>query len=57
MKKLFAWTMAALLLVSLAALPGYGQTAQDVVKKLIDAQGGRKYLETIKDTRARATSN
>ena len=50
MKKLFAWTMAALLLVSLAALPGYGQTAQDVVKKLIDAQGGRKYLETIKDT-------
>ena len=50
MKKLFAWTMAALLLVSLAALPGYGQTAQDVVKKMIDAQGGRKYLETIKDT-------
>jgi outer membrane lipoprotein-sorting protein len=50
MKKLFAWTMAALLLVSLAALPGYGQTAQDVLKKMIDAQGGRKYLETVKDT-------
>jgi outer membrane lipoprotein-sorting protein len=50
MKKIFAWTMAAAVLVSLAALPGYGQTAQDIVKKMIDAQGGRTYLESIKDT-------
>jgi outer membrane lipoprotein-sorting protein len=55
MKKLFAWTMAAVLLVSLAALPGYGQTAQDVLKKIIDAQGGRKYLETIKDSTSSGT--
>jgi len=50
MKKLFSWTMAALVLVSIAALPGYGQNAQDVLKKMIDTQGGRKYLETVKDT-------
>jgi outer membrane lipoprotein-sorting protein len=55
MKKLFAWTMAALLLVSIATLPGYGQTVQDVLKKMIDAQGGRKYLETIKDTTSTGT--
>jgi hypothetical protein len=55
MKKLFAWTMAAALLVSLAALPGYSQTTQDVLKKIIDAQGGRKYLETVKDTTSSGT--
>ncbi|HVP91763.1 MAG TPA: hypothetical protein VMS75_11175 [Terriglobales bacterium] len=55
MKKLLAWTMAAAILVSLAALPGYGQTAQDIVKKMIEAQGGRKYLETIKDTTSSGT--
>lgn len=55
MKKVFAWTMAAAVLVSLAALPGYGQTVQDIVKKMIDAQGGRKYLESIKDTTSTGT--
>jgi outer membrane lipoprotein-sorting protein len=55
MKKVFVWTMAAAVLVSLAALPGYGQTAQDIVKKMIDAQGGRKYLESIKDTTSTGT--
>ncbi|MGA2362441.1 MAG: hypothetical protein ABSG73_08260 [Candidatus Aminicenantales bacterium] len=50
MKKLFSWTMAALILVSVAALPGYGQNAQDVLNKVIDAMGGRKALTAIKDT-------
>jgi len=50
MKKMFAWTIAVALLVSVAALPGYGQTAQDVLKKMVQAQGGAKYLETIKDS-------
>jgi outer membrane lipoprotein-sorting protein len=55
MKRVFAWTTAAAILVSLAALPGYGQTAQDILKKMIEAQGGRKYLETITDTTSSGT--
>jgi len=50
MKKALVWTTAALALVSIAALPGYGQTAQDVLKKVVEAMGGRKALAAIKDT-------
>jgi outer membrane lipoprotein-sorting protein len=50
MKKSFAWIMAALLLVSLTVQMSYSQTAQDVLKKMIDAMGGRKALAAIKDT-------
>jgi outer membrane lipoprotein-sorting protein len=50
MKRFLSWTTAALILVSLAALPGYGQTAQDILNKVIDAMGGRKALTAIKDT-------
>lgn len=55
MKKIFAWSAAALILVGAMALPGYGQTAQDILKKMIDAQGGRKYMESIKDTTSTGT--
>jgi len=50
MKKATAWILSAAVLMTLAALPGYGQTAQDVLNKMIDALGGRKALEAIKDT-------
>jgi outer membrane lipoprotein-sorting protein len=50
MKKSFAWIMAALLVVSLTVQTGYSQTAQDVLKKMIDAMGGRNALTVIKDT-------
>ncbi|MGA2363710.1 MAG: hypothetical protein ABSG73_14805 [Candidatus Aminicenantales bacterium] len=50
MKKHFAWTMTAVIALSFSALPGYGQTSKDVLNKMIEAQGGRKYLETIKDS-------
>jgi len=50
MKKATAWILSAAVLMTLAALPGYGQTAQDVLNKMIDAMGGRKALEAIKDT-------
>jgi outer membrane lipoprotein-sorting protein len=53
MKRLFALTAVAVVLASLVVLPGYAQTskdAQNVLNKMIDAQGGRKYLETLKDT-------
>jgi len=50
MKKATVWILGAAMLMTLAALPGYGQTAQDVLNKMIDAMGGRKALEAIKDT-------
>ncbi len=50
MKKTTAWILGATVLMTLAALPGYGQTAQDILNKMIDAMGGRKTLEAIKDT-------
>src|SRR5512135_2995051 len=55
MRKIFAWTAAALILVTAVAVPGYGQTAQDILKKMIDAQGGRKYMESLKDTTSTGT--
>lgn len=59
MKRTTAWILGAALLVALAALPGYGQKAPTasstkealgVVSKMIEALGGRKALESIKDT-------
>jgi len=53
MKRQLAWTMAVLLALAWVAQPGFGQIAkdaQDVLNKMIDVQGGRKYLETIKDS-------
>jgi hypothetical protein len=59
MKRTTAWILGAALLVALAALPAYGQTSQSisspkdalaVLNKMIEALGGRKVLEAIKDT-------
>ena len=55
MKKATTWILSAVVLMTLAALPGYGQTAQDVLSKMIDAMGGRKALEAIKDTTTTGT--
>jgi outer membrane lipoprotein-sorting protein len=38
-----------LFLLILFAAPGFGQKAADIVEKMIEAQGGRKVLESIKD--------
>ena len=59
MKKQFAWIMAGAIVLSLAALPGYGQVpkdAQQILNKMIDAQGGRKALESIKDSTTTGTA-
>ncbi len=50
MRKPTAWILTAIIAVSFAAVPCFGQSAQDVLNKMIAAQGGRKYLETIKDS-------
>ncbi len=50
MKKFAAAIAAVLLVVTAVSLPVQAQTAQDVLAKMIDAMGGRKALEAVKDT-------
>ena len=50
MKKTMIWVMAGLLVMSVLLAQGFGQTAKEVLEKMIDAQGGRKALEATKDT-------
>jgi outer membrane lipoprotein-sorting protein len=50
MKKTLIGLMLALLAAGLILAPASGQTVKDVLDKMIQAQGGRKALEAIKDT-------
>jgi len=52
MKKTLSSLMLILLATALILAPAAGQTAKDVLDKMIQAQGGRKVLEAIKDTTA-----
>jgi len=49
MKRIFSLAIAGLFLVTLIAVPGSGQTAQQILEKMIEVQGGRKAIEGIKD--------
>jgi len=48
-KKSIVVTLAAVLVASALAAPGYGETVKDVLAKMIEAQGGRQALEAAKD--------
>lgn len=50
MKKIFSLCLLSFFLLSLLASPGLSQKASDLLEKIIEAQGGRKVLEGIKDT-------
>jgi outer membrane lipoprotein-sorting protein len=50
MRKIFTLSFVCLILLSLTAAPGFSQDASGVVEKMIEASGGRKALENIKDT-------
>ena len=50
MKKILSLCFLGLFLLSLASSPGISQEASDILKKMIDAMGGRKVLEAIRDT-------
>jgi outer membrane lipoprotein-sorting protein len=50
MKRFFSFCFLALFLLSLMTSPGFSQKAADILEKMIEAQGGRKVLESIKDT-------
>ena len=50
MKKRLTFILIGLLAVGTFVSFGYSQTAREVLDKMIQAQGGRKVLESIKDT-------
>jgi len=50
MKKILTVSLLGLFLLSFLASTGFGQNAQNILNKMIDAAGGRKTLEGIKDT-------
>lgn len=49
MKRIFSLFLAVLFLFTLMATPGLTQTAEKILEKMIEAQGGKKVLESIKD--------
>ena len=50
MKRATSVCVLSLLLISFLAIPAKSQSAPDILEKMIDAMGGRKALEKIKDT-------
>lgn len=50
MRKILTMSFVCLLLLSVSAVPGFSQDASDILEKMIEASGGRKALENIKDT-------
>jgi outer membrane lipoprotein-sorting protein len=50
MKKIGVLVVVAILIAGGLTPPAYGQTAQDVLAKMIEAMGGRQALEAVKDT-------
>lgn len=55
MKKILSISLFCFFLMSLVAAPAAGQTGDEVVEKMIEAMGGRKVLEGIKDMTVSAT--
>ena len=49
MKRMFTLLLAGLFLATLVTAPGSAQTTEQILKKMIEAQGGKKALESIKD--------
>jgi outer membrane lipoprotein-sorting protein len=50
MRKFFLLSVISLFLLSLVTSYGYSQSAEDILKKMVEVQGGKKSLENIKDS-------
>jgi len=55
MKKIFSAWLLSLFLLSLMTSPGLSQEASDILKKMVEAQGGKKVIEKIKDMTSSGT--
>lgn len=55
MKKPFTCCFIGIFLLGFLAIPGSAQNAEEILKKVIEAQGGRKVLEGIKDSATEAS--
>jgi outer membrane lipoprotein-sorting protein len=55
MKKIFSACLLSLFLLSLMTSPGLSQEASDILKKMVEAQGGKKGIEKIKDMTSSGT--
>ena len=49
MKKVCSIFLLSFFLVALMTFPGSGQTAKEIIRKMIEVQGGKKVFESIKD--------
>ena len=49
MKKVCSIFLLSFFLLALITSPGSGQTAEEIIKKMIEVQGGKKVFESIKD--------
>jgi len=50
MKRMMMVGFIGFLFLSLVSIQGYSQTVDEILEKMIEAQGGRKVLEAIKNT-------
>lgn len=50
MKKIFTVCLLSVFLLNFLTTPVFSQTAKEILAKMINAQGGKKVLESIKDT-------
>jgi outer membrane lipoprotein-sorting protein len=55
MKRIFLLAFIGIFILSLASTYGYSQSAKDILGKMIDAQGGKKALEGVKDSKTTGT--
>lgn len=55
MKRILSLFLAGFFLIITLATPGSAQTTEQILKKMIEAQGGKKVLESIKDMTMKGT--
>lgn len=55
MKKSLSLIVCGVFLLGIASVPGYSQTAKEILSKYIEAQGGAKALASVKDTTVSGT--
>ena len=52
MKKITAFALMAMMVLCLSTAPAFAGDLPKIMKKIIDAQGGRKVLESVKDIKS-----